>query len=218
LFIQIKHLFIKDIMIEWRQKYALNAALLYVLSTVFITYLVFQNFIDPVLWNALFWIIIVFVSINTVSHSFVLESKNRHYYYYTIASPQAVIMAKIIYNNLIMFIFTFLTYLIFSLFFGGLIQNNILFYLTILLGSMGFSSMLTMTSAIAWKANNSFSLVAVLGFPLALPLLIVLIRLTKMALGIFVWAEALKFLLILLLLNFIIVALAYILFPFIWKD
>jgi len=205
-------------MIEWRQKYALNAALLYIVSTVFITYLVFQNFIEPAVWNALFWIIIVFVSINTVSRSFVLESKNRQYYYYTIASPQAVIIAKIIYNNMVMFVFTFLTYITFSLFFGGLIQNNLLFYLTILLGSMGFSSMLTMTSAIAWKANNSFSLVAVLSFPLALPLLIVLIRLTKMAFGIFVWAEALKFLLILLLLNFIIVALVYILFPFIWKD
>lgn len=216
--LHIKHLFFKDIRIEWRQKYALSAALLYIVSTVFITYLVFQNVIEPAVWNALFWIIIVFVSINTVSRSFVLENKNRQYYYYTIASPQAVMLAKIMYNNLVMLVFTFLTYLTFSLFFGGFIQNSLLFYLTLLLGSMGFSSMLTMTSAIAWKANNSFSLVAVLSFPLALPMLIVLIQLTKMALSIIIWAEALKLLLILLLLNFIIVVLAYILFPFIWKD
>ena len=75
-----------------------------------------------------------------------------------------------------------------------------------------------MTGAIAWKASGNFALVAVLSFPLALPVLLIVIKLTQFALTSFLWADALKFLLILLLLNFIIIVLAYILFPFIWKD
>jgi len=218
LFSNVKHLFIKDLILEWRHKHALGSALLYIVSSVFITNLVFQNHIQPSVWNALFWVIIVFVSINTVSRSFVLESKYRHYYYYTITSPQAIILSKMLYNNLIMAVFVMLTYIIFSIFFGFFIKNELLFFFTMLLGSMGLSSMLTMTSAIAWKANNSFSLIAVLSFPLTLPMLIALIHLTKIAMGVLNWAEAVKYLLILMLLNAIIVVLAYILFPFIWKD
>ena len=55
----IKYLFQKDLTLEWRQKYALGGALLYIVSTVFITHLVFEHHIDRIVWNALFWIIIV---------------------------------------------------------------------------------------------------------------------------------------------------------------
>ncbi|OQA01607.1 MAG: CcmB protein [Bacteroidetes bacterium ADurb.Bin408] len=214
----IKHLIIKDLRIEWRQKHALGGALLYIISTVFICYLALQRMIDLRVWSALFWIIIVFVGINSVSRSFLMESRKRYYYYQTITSPGAFIMGKTGYNNALMSILSLLTYLAYSLFFRDLIQSQLLFLATLILGSMGLSSMLTMTSAIAWKAGSSLSLVAILSFPLALPMLTILIKLTKMAGGLFNTAEALKFLLILLLLNIIINILSYILFPFIWKD
>ena len=214
----IKQLVIKDLRIEWRQKHALGAALLYIISTVFICYLAFQRLIDVKVWNALFWIIIVFVSINTVARSFVMEGRKRYFYYHTLTSPQAFITGKIVYNNVLMCFLGLLTYLAYTLFFRALIQNELLFFVTLILGITALSTMLTMTSAIAWKAGNSFSLVAVLSFPLALPILTVLIKLTKMATGLFNTGEALKFLLILLLLNVITFILSYILFPFIWKD
>lgn len=214
----IKHLIIKDLRIEWRQKHALGGALLYILSTVFICYLALQRLIDLRVWSALFWIIIVFVGIHTVSRSFIMENRKRYYYYQTLTSPGAFIMSKTGYNNMLMCVLSLLTYAAYTLFFRDLIQHQLLFLVTLVLGSMGLASMLTMTSAIAWKAGNSLSLVAILSFPLALPLLTLLIKLTKMAGGTFSTAEALKFLLILLLLNIIINILSFILFPFIWKD
>ncbi|MDD3876869.1 MAG: heme exporter protein CcmB [Bacteroidales bacterium] len=214
----IKHLLKKDILIEWRHKYAFNSAILYVIATVFISYLVFSNSIDALTWTALFWIIIVFATINTVSHSFSLESKNRYFYYYTISAPENVIIGKILYNNLLMLLLTLLTYLIFSLFFGSFIMHTFLFLVVLILGSFGLSSLLTMTTAIAWKAGSSFSLTAVLGFPLTLPLLIVLIRLTNITVAVDISTEILKLFLTLLLIDVIIIVLAYILFPYIWKD
>src|SRR5688572_5280116 len=95
---QVKHLFVKEFFLELRQKYAINGILLYVVSTIFISYLSFKRILNPGVWNALFWIILLFASVNAASKSFIQESKGRLLYLYTVASPQAVILSKMIYN------------------------------------------------------------------------------------------------------------------------
>ncbi|MGD1957221.1 MAG: ABC transporter permease, partial [Fulvivirga sp.] len=50
----------KEIRLEWRNRYAINGILLYLVSTVFICYLSFNvrsNVLNPVTWNVLFWVI-----------------------------------------------------------------------------------------------------------------------------------------------------------------
>src|SRR6185369_8719205 len=95
---QVKHLFIKEFSLELRQKYAINGILLYVISTIFISYLSFKKIVNPTTWNTLFWIIMLFAAVNAASKSFIQETKGRLLYLYTIASPQAVILSKILYN------------------------------------------------------------------------------------------------------------------------
>ena len=102
---QVKFLIQKEIILEWRSKYAFNGILLYVVSTVFVCYLAFKQ-ISPITWNALFWIIMLFASVNAVVKSFVQESRGRQLYYFVIASPQAVILSKIIYNILLLQLLT----------------------------------------------------------------------------------------------------------------
>jgi len=214
----IKHLFIKDLHIEWQHKYAIGGALLYLIATIFVSFLVFQNIIAKDVWIALFWIIIIFVSINTVARSFVGENKNRYYYYYGLCNPQDIILSKIIYNSLFLLTFTLISYLLFSVFFNNIIIHQLLFLGTIILGALGLSAILTMTSAIAWKAQNSFSLTAILSLPLILPLVIILVRLSHLSISSFNKIEAFKLLFILFLLNLLTTTLSYILFPYIWKD
>src|SRR5690606_19352162 len=96
---QVKFLVKKELLLEWRSKYALNGVLLYVVSTIFVCFLSRVS-ANPVTWNALFWIIMLFASINAVSKSFLQESKGRQLYIYTIASPHALIISKTIYNIL----------------------------------------------------------------------------------------------------------------------
>jgi heme exporter protein B len=97
---EISVLIRKEITLEWRQKYALNGILLYVVSAVFITYLSvgakMGNLSIPT-WNALFWIILLFSSVNAVAKSFVQEQQGRQLYYYMIASPESIILSKIIF-------------------------------------------------------------------------------------------------------------------------
>ncbi len=102
LFKEISVLVGKEIALEWRQKYALNGIILYLTSTIFICYLSFGlhlNQISPPTWNALFWIIILFTSVNAVAKSFIQEKSGAWIYLYTLASPAGLITSKIIYNS-----------------------------------------------------------------------------------------------------------------------
>ena len=214
---QIKHLIIKELKLELRSKYALGGILLYVVSTIFISYLSFKKIVTPATWNALFWIILLFASINAIAKSFITETKGRLLYTYTLASPQAVIISKIIYNFLLLIVLSCLCLLAYTLFIGSIIQDLPLFLITLFMGSLGFSSLLTMVSAIASKAGNNFTLMAILSFPIIIPLLMVLIKLSKNAIdGLERWD--LNYLTILMLLNLIIIALSYLLFRYLWRD
>jgi heme exporter protein B len=214
---QIIHLVQKEFKLEMRSKYAIGGILLYVISTVFISYLSFKKIIVPATWNALFWIILLFAAINGVAKSFIGESKGRQLYLFSLANPQAVILSKIIYNFFLLLVLSVLCLSVYGLFVGSLVQDYVLFFLNLLLGSLGLSSVLTMVSAIASKSNNNFTLMAILSFPLIVPLLMVLIKLSKNAIdGLEKWD--LNFLFILLLLDVIIIALSYILFRYLWRE
>lgn len=213
----IKHLILKEVKLEMRNKYALGGILLYVVSTVFVSYLSFKKIINPATWNALFWIILLFASINGVAKSFIGETKGRLLYMYTLASPQAIIVSKIIYNSILLLLISMLCLAVYGLFVGNIVQDMSLFLIVLVLGSFGFASLLTMVSAIASKSNNNFTLMAVLSFPILMPLLIVLIKVSKNAIdGLENWD--MNYLLILVFINVIIIALSYLLFRYLWRD
>lgn len=214
---QIQFLVIKEFKLELRNKYALGGILLYVVSTVFVSYLSFKQIINPATWNALFWIILLFASINGVAKSFIGETKGRLLYLYTLVSPQAVILSKIIYNSILLIFVSGLCLFVYSLFIGNIIQDLPLFLVILLLGSLGFSSLLTMVSAIASKTSNNFTLMAILSFPIMMPLLMVLLKLSKNAIdGLERWD--LNYLMVLMLLNVIIIIMSYLLFRYLWRD
>lgn len=208
----------KEVRLEWRQKYAFNGILLYVGATVFICYLSFRQVVDVPTWNALFWIIQLFAGVNAIAKSFLQESRGRTLYYYSIANPQSVILSKIVYNFFLMLLLSVFNLLFYSLLIGNPVSDMPLFILGMILGSMGLSSVLTMVSAIASRAGHGAALMPVLGFPVMLPLLMTTIRFTKNAIDGLGWSVNQPLFLILIALNILIGALAFLLFPYLWKD
>ena len=211
----------KEAILEWRQKYAINGILLYVVSAVFITYLSMgasQGQLPVPVWNSLYWIIILFSSVNAVAKSFVQEHQGRQLYYYMIASPEAIILSKTIYNTLLTLLLALLGYLIFSLVFGNEVLDQPMFLLNLFLGAIGFSASLTMVSAIASKAGNNGTLMAILSFPIMIPILLMAIQVSKNAIdGLdrdLNWEKIIT----LLAINAIVGATSYILFPYLWKS
>ncbi|MFN3802518.1 heme exporter protein CcmB [Belliella pelovolcani] len=218
---QIRTLMLKEFTLEWRQKYALNGILLYVVSAVFITYLSVgakQGNIGAPTWNALYWIIILFSAVNAVAKSFVQEHQGRQLYYYMIASPEAIIVSKIIYNSILTLVLALLGYLVFSVILGNPVQDQGLFILNLVLGALGFSACLTMVSGIASKASNNATLMAILSFPVIIPILLMAIRVSKNAIDGLDWSVSVDKIISLLAINAIITATAYILFPYLWRS
>ena len=221
MFQEIRTLIIKELTLEWRQKYALNGILLYVVSAVFITYLSVgarQGGLAVPTWNALYWIIILFSAVNAVAKSFVQEHQGRQLYYYMIAKPEAIILSKIIYKTLLTLVLALLVYLVISLILGNPVEDQGLFLLNLVLGAVGFSASLTMVSGIASKAGNNATLMAILSFPVIIPMLLMAIRVSKNAIDGLDWSVSADKVVTLLAINAIVSATAYILFPYLWKS
>jgi heme exporter protein B len=211
----------KEFTLELRRRSVVSGIGLYLFAIIFICYLTFslrRGSINESTWSALFWLAILFSVINSVAKSFIGEKKGLSIYYYSIASPQTVILSKIIYNTLLCLLISVAGYVLFSLFISNPVQDVPLFLLTILLTSIGFSAALSMVSAIASKTNNSNVLMAVLSFPVIISLLLMAIRATKNILDGLERSTSYDELTNLLAINCILTALAYILFPYIWRS
>lgn len=215
---QVKNLVLKEIKMEFRQKYAFGGILLYVLCTVFVSYLSFKRIIDVSTWNALFWVIVLFTSINAITKSFINESRGRQLYLYTLVSPQPLVLSKIIYNSFLTMLLSSLCLLLYVLFMGNMVADITMYMFVLFLGCSGVSSTLTLISAIASKTSNAFSVTAILGFPVLVPLLITIIKASKNAIDGLNWSVNYSYLFILLLLNIIVILLSYILFPYLWRE
>jgi heme exporter protein B len=192
--------------------------MLYIASTVFVIYLTMED-PDAETWNTLFWITQLFICINAVAKSFLQESRGRMLYYYTIASPVQFMLAKLSYNVILMLVMNLINLLLYTALMGDPTFSYGLFMLISLLGAMGLSLVFTMLAAIASKAMQQASLMAILGFPIILPQLLLLIRLSKTAFSeVFRNGVPLQLILLLVALDIMIVLLSLILYPFLWKD
>lgn len=208
----------KEFILEFRQKYALGAIVLYAVSTVFVCYLAFKQIDNKTTWNALFWIIELFAATNAVSKSFAGESKEVQLYTYSLAPAGAVILAKIIYNILLTIALTLVTILVYSILIGNPVVDKPLFFGAAVLGASGFASILTMVSAIASRTNGNLALMAILSLPLLIPMLSIVIKLSVMAVSGMEMENPANYLLALGAFNVLTIALGYILFPYLWHE
>jgi len=202
--------------LELRRKYAIGGALLYVLSTVFVLYTSLADF-DELPWNALFWLVALFIAVSATAKSFAVGQDGTQIHLYQLASGVDIIVAKMIYNVLLIFVLLSLSMLAFLLFLAIPIVHIGLFVLTVALGSMGLGIVLTMISAIANKTDSSAVFTAILGFPVLLPILLSLIKLTA-ACFMLEDIPVLNDIIILLAIDAILIGLILILFPILWKD
>lgn len=218
---ELKALIEKEIRLEWRQRYALNGMILYIVSTVFVCYISFAlktKGMEPITWNTLLWIILLFTAVNSITKSFTQERAGRQLYYYTLASPQGIIISKIIYNIVLLLALSLIGLFIYIVFLGNPVQNLLMYLTAVVLGAIGFSSTLTMVAGIASKAENTSTLMAVLSFPIILPMLSMLIRLSKNAMDGLEWNTSYDEILILLAIDAIVITISYLLFPFLWRS
>jgi len=215
----LKHIYIlfkKDVLLEIRQQYTFYGILLYIGATIFVLFMALDE-PESNTWNGLFWVIQLFISINAVAKSFLQESRGRMLYFYSISGAADFILAKLLFNSLLMLVMSILSLVLFTLFLGNPIQKVGSFIGLVLLGGWSLSLVFTFLAAIAARAQQNAAIMAILGFPLIIPQLLLLMQLSNMA---FNNSSPLSVITILLLiaLDLMIIVLAVILFPFLWKD
>ena len=208
----------KDVLLELRQQHTLYGILLYIASTVFVLSLSVQE-LEANVWNGLFWVIQLFVCVNAVAKSFLQESKGKMLYYYSIVSPIQFIIAKIIYNVCLMIGMSLVSLLLYAIFLNNPVSNALQFTGIVILGGASISLVFTLMSAIAAKANQNAALIAILGFPVILPLLLLLMQLSKAAFNeIFREGALLQLTGLIIGLDLLIIGMAIVLFPYLWKE
>ena len=223
IFKEIKAILYKELVLEWKQKYALNGLLLYVACMIVVITLSFMDKaqvinLSPITWSVLFWLIILFVAIHVVAKSFIGEQDGQLLYLYGLASPVSVFLAKMLYNSILLIFIGIISGFFYMLLTQQNIQNLGLFLLTVCVGGFALAANMTLVSAIASKAENKNVLLAVLSFPLTIPVLITVIKLTRQALEGFLFVENTNRIVMVAGIGILLSMVSLILFPFIWRD
>lgn len=207
----------KDLLLEWRQKHTFYGVLLYVGATVFMVYMM-NGQPQAKVWNALFWITQLFIAVNSVAKSFLQEHPNRFRYYYTIVPPVQFLLAKMVYSTILMFTVSGISLLLFNIMLGAPLVQLGVFVAVTAIGSISLSVIFTFLSAIAARAQNNAALIAILGFPLVTPILMILSNLAVKAIVPVYQPGWWKLMLVLSALDILIIILGVILFPFLWEE
>ncbi|MDP4809833.1 MAG: heme exporter protein CcmB [Saprospiraceae bacterium] len=207
----------KEFLLEFRTRSAISGIFLYVISTLFVVYETFVK-IQHNVWNTLFWIILLFVAVNAMVKSFVQEKGNRVLYYYSLLNPSHVLIAKIVYNTLLLLVLSLLIWGLFIFFGDNPVKDIGLFLLILLLGSFGFSVTFTFLASLVAASNQSSTLLAVLSFPLIIPIILMLVKISAHALRLIQDTAVSGDLAILVAIDLLLCGVALLLFPFIWRD
>lgn len=206
---------------EVRNRNAVSAVVMYVFVTLFIVLQSFERIDNFVVYNAMFWIILVFGALQSIGQIAANETSGQRLFLYTLAHPVAVILGKIAFNVIFTSLIGFLTFVFYLLFFGGEPLEKIHWggYISaIVLGIIGFASIFTMVTSITSKAHQNTGLMAVLGFPLILPLVVSLINVSIASSRGGGWDVTLYPLLSILAIIVINITLSFLLFPYLWRE
>ncbi|MEL6668468.1 MAG: heme exporter protein CcmB [Bacteroidota bacterium] len=228
---QIWELLVQQIRSERRDQRELASILLYALASVVLLYSALNRF-PSLVWNALYWVTLFFAAVSGASRTLSGESGRRHLYWYSLVSPEALLFAKLIYNTLLLWVLGALIWGTLTLLSGVQpLARPEVFALALSCGSLGLATTFTFLAALSMRAGGGGTLLTILSFPLLIPLLILLVRAGQFALDPALAGSDEGFLrrlalegglpqvvTLLFAVDFIMLAVAMILFPFVWRD
>lgn len=206
----------KDFEIEIRQRYAIAGIFLFAVTTAFFIYKTF-NKLSALEWNILVWIIVLFAGLNAIVKSFVQERKETYLYYYSLFGPLEVIVAKLVYNYLFTIFLTFVVIMTFTVLFGFPVKDFSLFLKGLLLGTLGISSVFTFVSSVSGAGSSNDTMMSILSLPLVLPSVLLMERITAVAMRLMQDSAIAKDLYILASIDLLIIGMIILIFPTLWK-
>ena len=180
--------FRKDLQVELRTRYALNALAMFVLTTV----LVASFYLGPQLLSrdenaaatlaVLLWIAILFAALTGLARAFVGEEEAQTSTFLRLHAPGlAVFWGKWLLNTVLLIGLVALTTLCFGVLTGLQVANLPLLVTVLSAGGLGLASATTMIAAIIARASARSALFAALSVPVLFPLLVLAVQTTEQA-------------------------------------
>ncbi len=210
----------KDFSSEIRTRYAVNALLMFIIVVISIIKFSFgEEKISTEMSAGLLWIIIFFSTSNGLSRVFVSEEERGTSLVLKLsADSKSVLLGKLIFNTTLTFIINFFIILLYILLTELQIKDLLAFSVTIALGNIGLSSVMTIIAALISKANSKGTLYPVLSFPLLLPLLIASISATLLTIEGVSFAGIAGELQMIVSYTIVIITASFLLFDLIWNE
>jgi heme exporter protein B len=210
----------KDFNSEIRTRYAVNALLMFIIVVIsVIKFSLGEDKISSEMNAGLLWIIIFFATSNGLSRVFVSEEERGTSLVLKLsADARSVFLGKLIFNTVLTFIINFLIIFLYIIITGLDIKNLALFSLTIGLGNLGLSAVMTIIAALISKASSKGTLYPVLSFPLLLPLLLAAISATWLTIDGVPFGAIAGELQMIASYTVVVVTASFLLFELVWND
>ncbi|MGY6562977.1 MAG: heme exporter protein CcmB [Luteibaculaceae bacterium] len=207
--------------LEYRNLSSTLSLLLYMVAAMYLINLSFSSVNEIAVYNAVFWLVALFAAFNTAAGSFNQYTEGYQLYLYTVVKPQEIFIGRFLFNAAVTLAINLTGLFLYNLFVGGIVfqeANQFGFILAVMLGSVAFAAALTFIAGISSKAGGNTGTLAILGFPVLLPVILINMRMSLKALQQFSLANFLPETITVLLLITLCFVLGYILFPYLWRE
>lgn len=218
---QTAAVFLKDFQSELRTRYAINALVMFVITTLsIILFSIGGERVSLDVLAGMLWVVIFFSAMSGLSRSFVSEEeRGTTMTLQLLAQPAIVYFGKLLFNLVLIFSINTLVVTLYLLLIPlFVVQTASIFFLTLILGSIGLACASTIIAAIIAKANSKGTLYPVLSFPILLPLLMTVMNATKLSLDGATFTEATGEFRVLISYSVVLIAVSWVLFDYVWKD
>ncbi|MGD9489308.1 MAG: heme exporter protein CcmB [Calditrichaceae bacterium] len=214
------YIFLKDVRQEFKTRYAINAILLFAVVTLTaVSFSIGTYSAGQEIMAALLWIILFFSSMSGLSHIFVREEETHTAdTLKLVATASSVFFGKFFFNLILLFALEIIIIPLFLAVMDLQIQNFLLFFTVLMLGSFGLASGGTMVAAIISKASAKGALFTVLAFPILLPVIVSGISATKIAASETNFWAASSELQALFAYGVVVLTASVLLFEFVWNE
>lgn len=216
----MKDLFIliqKDINLELKRRHMIGSVLIYLLAIIYIINFLFQQ-ISMQSWNVLYWIIVLFASIQVCLKGYISESRDSRLMYYQLGSAEVFYLSKVIYNTLLILLLELICLGGFHIISPIRLGNYGLFIGLLILVALGFSAIMSFTSIFVSQAPTKSTIISILSIPLLFPILLEGVKITATLLGFVEIMDRTQDFTIILAIDVLILSVGLILFPYLWRE
>lgn len=209
----------KELLTEFRTRYAIGTLAMFALITLAsVSMAIGSMVLSAKLLAILLWIILFFSAMAGMSRVFIQEQETGTIHTLKIyGHAQIILFGKLIYNILLLNSLAIALLPLFVILLNVDIASLGYLMIILLLGNTGMATISTLTAALVVNTQSKGSLFTVLTFPILLPLFLIVIQLTEMAIerSVFTGGNQLLFV---GAYDMILIGVSSILFDYIWYD